>query len=276
LTIITTVIYSQQDTLQVDTLKFWKYSGTVSLNFSQTEFSDSWQAGGEKSFAGLGLFNISANYKKNKSTWENVLDLKYGLLKLGENSPKKTDDNFEISSKYGFKASKTWYYSANLNFKTQMAEGHKDGNPDSAVISKLLAPAYILISLGMDYKPNDDFSLFLSPLSGKITIVNDDSLSNAGRFGVEPGKKSRFEFGGMLKTTYVKEVLKNVTLNSRLSFFYNYLDDSQLDIDWEVLLNLKINKFLSTNIVSEIVYDKDQIDKVQFKEIIGVGLTYKF
>ncbi|MFO7657436.1 MAG: DUF3078 domain-containing protein [Bacteroidales bacterium] len=269
--------YGQEDTTYADTVKYWTYSGMASINFSQTSFSENWQAGGESSVAGLGLFNLAAKYKKNKSAWDNVLDIKYGLTKQKSyKDPRKSDDNFEVLSKYGYEAFEHWYYSATLNFKTQMTNGYKDGNPDSAVISKALAPAYILLYLGMDYKPNDHFSLVLAPVAGKITIVNDDQLSNEGRFGVEPGEKARFEFGGLIKSTYTKEILKNVNLSSKLGMFFNYLDDPQLDIDWELMINMKISKFLSTNIVTQLVYDKDQVDEVQFKEMLGVGLTYTF
>ncbi|MBN2610931.1 MAG: DUF3078 domain-containing protein [Bacteroidales bacterium] len=268
---------AQEGLAPEDTVKHWTYTGLASINFSQTSFSENWQAGGESSVAGLGLFNLTAKYKKNRSAWDNVLDIKYGLTKQKSNKdPRKSDDNFEILSKYGYKAFEHWYYSATFNFKTQMTNGYKEANPDSAVISKALAPAYILLYLGMDYKPNDNFSLVIAPVTGKITIVNDDQLSAEGRFGVEPGENSRFEFGGLLKSTYTKEVLKNVTLASKLGLFYNYLDDPQLDVDWELLVNMKINKFLSANIVTQLIYDKDQVDEVQFKEILGVGLTYTF
>ncbi|MCK7540534.1 MAG: hypothetical protein MZV63_61400 [Marinilabiliales bacterium] len=40
-----------------------------------------------------------------------------------------------------------------------------------------------------------EFTLFLSPLTSKNTFVNDDLLSAAGAFGVEPGKKFRSELG---------------------------------------------------------------------------------
>jgi hypothetical protein len=204
-----------------------------------------------------------------------VLDIKYGLTKQGDEDMQKTDDNFEILSKYGYQASEKWFYSAMFNFKTQMTDGKDESNPDS-VISKLFAPAYMLASLGMDYKQGDVFSLFLAPVSGKITMVFDDNFSDEGRFGVDPGKKMRAEFGALIKSTFVKEVLKNVTIHSKLGLFYNYLEDPQVDVDWEMLVNMKINRFLSTNIVAQLIYDKDQVDEVQFKEIIGIGLTYEF
>jgi hypothetical protein len=268
-------LYGQHDTAQSDTIKYWNFAGLASLNFSQTSFSKNWQAGGQSSLAGLGLFNVSAKYARNKSAWESVLDIKYGLTKQGNDDLRKTDDNFEILSKYGYQAAEKWFYSAMFSFQTQMTDGKHESNRDS-VISRFLAPAYVLLSLGMDYKQGDVFSLVLSPVTGKITLVADDAFSDEGRFGVDPGKKARFEFGASVNSTLVKEVMKNVTLNSKISLFYNYLEEPQIDINWEMLLNMKINQFLSANLVAQLVYDKDQVDKIQFKEIFGIGLTYKF
>ncbi len=268
-------IFGQDDTLHSDTLKFWNFAGNASLNFSQTSFSKNWQAGGASSIAGLGIFNVSAKYARNKSAWESNLDIKYGLTKQSDENVRKTDDNFEMVSKYGYKAGKNWFYSAMLSFKTQMTEGTDDSNRDS-VISKFLAPAYVFASVGMDYKQGDVFSLLLAPATGKVTLVFDDMFADEGRFGVNPGDKMRTEFGALVKSTFIKEIIKNVTLNSKLSMFYNYLEDPQVDIDMDILVKMKINKFLSTNIVAQLIYDKDQVDEVQFKEILGVGLTYEF
>lgn len=268
-------VSGQQDTVMSDTVKYWNYSGLASLNFSQTSFSKNWQAGGQSSLAGLGLFNVSAKYAKNKSAWESGLDIKYGLTKQGSDDVRKTDDNFEILSKYGYQATENWFYSGMFSFKTQMTDGKDESNRDS-VISRLMAPAYMQISLGMDYKQGDVFSLLLAPVTGKLTMVFDETFSDEGRFGVDPGKKARYEFGASIKSTFVKEIIKNVTVNSKLGMFYNYLEDPQVDVDWEMLVNMKINQFLSTNVVAQLIYDKDQVDEVQFKEIIGIGLTYKF
>ena len=139
----------------------------------------------------------------------------------------------------------------------------------------------------MEYKPSDAFYLFLSPLTGKSTFVLDDSLSNAGAFGVDPGKNMRNEFGGFLKMAFTKDIWKNVTLNSKLDLFSNYAEEPQnIDVNWEVLVSMKVNKFLSANINTRLIYDDDTkyIDeegvergaRVQFKEVLGIGLSYKF
>jgi hypothetical protein len=189
------------------------------------------------------------------------------------------------------KASEKWYYSALLSFKTQMSVGYNYPDTENK-FSDLLAPGYLLFALGMDYKPIPEFSAFLSPLTSKNTIVNDQDLSDAGAFGVDPGKKFRGEIGAYANLLYKKdEIFKNVSFATRLDLFSNYLHNPQnIDINWEVILILKVNEFLSATVNTLLIYDDDVLIKidegnegeaimgkrVQFKEVIGVGLTYKF
>lgn len=275
-----------------DTIKYWKNSGIFSLNAAQSSFSN-WSAGGQNSIALNGLVNLTANYKKNKSAWDNTFDFGYGMLQRDNGEDKKTwiktDDKINITSKYGYQASKVWYYTALFNFKTQFTEGYNYLNASEKVkISDFMAPGYLLFSLGMDYKPNDNLSVFISPVTMKSTIVNDKELYEAGAFGVDPGKKLRNEFGAYINAQYKKdEIVKNVNFSTKLDLFTNYLNNPQnIDVNWETLFVLKVNKFISATVSTNLIYDDDTdyIDsegtnlgpKVQFKEVIGVGFTYKF
>jgi hypothetical protein len=279
-----------------DTLTGWNTGGMISLNFSQTSLVN-WAAGGENSFAGNGLVSLFGNYQKNKMSWDNTLDIGYGMLKQGKDDVRKTDDKIDLLSKYGREASGNWYYAGLLSFKTQMAPGYNYPD-DSVVISRFFAPAYALIAVGMDYKPSDNLNLFISPLSGKFTFVNDQTLANAGAFGVTPaeyndmgtlikaGKKSRAEIGGYLRFLYKKDIVENVSLQNKLDLFSNYLDKPQnIDINWEVLISMKVNKFITATIATQLIYDHDiQITdkddrtgpRTQFKEVFAVGFSYKF
>jgi len=203
----------------------------------------------------------------------------------------KTDDRIDFQSKYGRKASDKWFYSGLMSFKTQMTPGYNYPNTDDK-ISDLLAPGYLLFSVGMDYKPNPELSVFLSPLTSKNTIVADDYLSSIGAFGVDPGKKFRSELGAYANIAYKKdEIVKNVNFLTKLDLFSNYLHNPQnIDISWEALIVMKVNKFISATVNTHLLYDDDILIKVgegsegdaimgkraQFKEVIGVGLTYKF
>ena len=273
--------------------------GIFAVNLAQTSLTN-WAAGGQNSFAVNGLLSTFANYKMDKSVWVNSLDIGYGLLKQGSTGYRKTDDKFDFLSKYGYEAFKNFYYAALLNFKTQMAPGYKYTDTSRDKISDLFSPAYLLVALGLDYKPSDHFSAFIAPITGKLTIVTDQRLSDAGAFGVNPGNKTLAEFGGYIRAIYTKndfkkEFLKNVSFTSKIDLFSNYLKNPQnIVINWETLIAFKVNKFISANINTQLVYD-DKIlipidrngngtiesgegvrSKIQFKEILGVGFSYNF
>jgi len=275
-----------------DTTQGWHKSGVFSLNISQANFTN-WAAGGQNSLALNGLVNLGANYRMGKSAWDNALIIGYGKMvqKGNDLGWMKTDDRIDFQSKYGRKATEKWFYSGLMSFKTQMDNGYNYPDTDNK-ISGLLSPAYLLFSLGMDYKPNPNFSVFLSPLTSKNTIVMDDVLSMAGAFGVEPGKNFRPELGAYANIAYKKdEIVKNVNFMTKLDLFTNYLKNPQnIDISWEALLVLKVNEFISATVNTHLLYDDDILIKIdegsegapvlgkraQFKEVIGVGFTYKF
>jgi hypothetical protein len=274
----------------VDSTKNWKTGGSGSLMINQLTLTN-WAAGGESfSLSANGLFNLFANYKKDKVTWDNTLDIAYGSIwqgkdEEGNNDIRKTDDRIELTSKYGQYAFKHWYYSGLLSFKTQIGDGFKYPN-DSVRISSFLAPGYLTIAIGMDYKPSDNFSMLISPLTGKTTFVMAQELADAGVFGVDAGENIRFEFGGYAKFMYKRDLGKNINFQTKLDLFSNYLTDTQwVDINWEVLMAMKINKYISVNINTLLIYDHDIMiaddngvkkDRVQFKELVGVGFSYKF
>jgi hypothetical protein len=275
---------------KADTAKLWKISGLASVNLSQVSLTN-WSAGGKSSSSGVALFSLNANYLKEKVSWENTLNLGYGLLKEGKEDLTKTHDKFDLISKYGYKHNDKLFYSVLYNFKTQFAPGYSDKDDDK-LISDLLSPAYMTLSPGLDYKPNKKLSILFSPITGKMTIVENDSLSSIGAFGVEPGDKTRYEFGAFAKIELKTDIMKNVSLHTKVDFFSNYLDNPQnIDVNWDLLINLKINDYLSANLITNLIYDDDiKIDiddnddgiieasgpRVQFKEMFGVGLSLKF
>jgi hypothetical protein len=280
----------------------WKRGGIIGLNFNQVSLSN-WAAGGQNSISGVAMFNYFANYNDGKNTWDNTIDLGYGLTQNGNADPIKSEDKIDISTKYGRYAFKHWYYSALLGFKSQFTAGYNYPN-DSVEISNFLSPAFITLALGMDYKPSDAFTMMLSPLAGRIIIVNDQDLADAGAFGVDPaefdgsgmkikdGESTRFEFGAMLKAVYKKDILENVNLTTKLELFTNYLEDPQnVDVNWEILLAMKVNKYITATLSTQLIYDDNTIinidndedgiidesgPRTQFKEVLGIGLSYKF
>lgn len=277
-----------------DTIKYWKKGGDLSISFSEVSFSN-WAAGGKNSVSGVGLFNSFANYAKERMSWDNTLNVGYGLMKEQQRSVVKSEDKFEINSKVGYKMTESgkWFFSGLANFRTQFADGYNYSNINQPVrISSLLAPAYLTIATGFDYKPNDRFTMFASPLSGKFTFVADDALSAIGSFGVDPGKKFRAELGATLKSELKMKVVKNVDAVTNLTLFSNYLKNPQnIDVNWDFRLNMKVNEYLSANFVTNLIYDDDILipldrngdgiidgkgRRIQLKQMFGAGLSVKF
>jgi hypothetical protein len=286
-------------TQSTDTIQGWKTGGVIAINLAQTSLTN-WVAGGQNSVATNGILSVSANYKRNKSVWVNTLDMGYGLLKQGKKTGfRKTDDKIDFLSKYGFDAFKNFYYAALFNFKTQMTPGYNYPN-DSVKISDLFSPAYFLIALGMDFKPDEYLSVFLAPVTARIIYVRDKVLYGAGAFGVEPGKKSKSEVGGYFRAIYTKnnfksEILKNVSFTTKVDLFTNYNNNPQnFVVNWETLIAFKVNRYISANLNTQLLYDdkiKVPTDKnkngiiepgeavgslIQYKEILGAGFSYNF
>jgi len=282
----TTFSMPAQESPDADTL--WKFNGITSVSFSQLSLSN-WAAGGENSLAGNVLIQLSEDFDNGKTLWDNDLILGYGLIRQGEDPTRKSDDRIDLSSKFGHRAAEKWLYSALLGFRSQFAPGYDNpGEEDRTKISNWLAPGYLNLSLGMDYRPCEHFSMLLAPLAGKVTFVLDEDLSEQGAFGLDPDQTIRGEFGGYIKLGYQNEILKNVILDTKVDFFSNYLERPQdIDVNWDLLLNFVINDYLSAKLMTQLIYDKDiqfPVDdagettepRVQFKELFGVGLTFNF
>nr|WP_319399541.1 DUF3078 domain-containing protein [uncultured Carboxylicivirga sp.] len=266
---------------------YWTVGGTSSFTFNQVSLTN-WTAGGKNSLAGTALLNTHFNYKKDKVNWDNLIDLGYGLTKQGTDNPFKSEDKIYVVSKYGYSAGKKWFYSALLDFKTQFANGFSDPPENTSKVSEFMAPGYLNLSLGMDFKPSDNFSLYISPLTSKMTFVLDDSLSTVGAFGVDEGENMRSEYGASVKLTAKKaNIVKNVDVSTRLDLFSNLTEKPQnVDVNWEVVFNAKVNDYLSAIASFNLIYDDDisyvdadgidQGPQVQFKQLFGFGLSYKF
>jgi hypothetical protein len=260
----------------------WKKGGLVTFNIAQGALSN-WQGGGDKSsFSAVGFLNLFANFRQDKNIWANTLDLGYGYINTTSLGSRKSDDRLDLLSKYGYQIGKKTYASALFNFRSQFAKGYvydKDinGAEVKTLTSNALAPAYVLLSLGIDYKPVDYFSVFISPITERWIIVNNDFLSSIGAFGVDPGKKSRNELGAFLSAEFSKDVMTNVTYKARFDAFSNYKNKpGNVDIFWTNILAMKVNKFLSANIALDFLYDDNAIGKLQIRQLLGVGLSAKF
>ena len=279
--------------------KLWIKGGLITINFSQSALSN-WSSGGQSSLSELNQINLFLNYSNKKHSWDNTLDLAYGLQRKSSEKSFKTDDKIDYASKYGYRAFDHVNYSGLFTFKTQFASGFNQNSANK--ISDFLAPAYLGAALGLDYNPSDDFTVLIAPFSNKTTIVNIQTLANEGSYGVKkaetdsygkiikPGNKIRSQFGGYFKFMMRKTILENVAFQTKIDLFSDYLKKPQnIDIYWDILFNFKINNFISASISSSLIYDDDikitkynsngvkEITgpKIQFKEILAIGISYK-
>ena len=289
--------------------KNWAWTGITGLNLNQASFSN-WTAGGVNSIAFSALGKFSGNYKKNKLTWNNNLNLLYGMVKNQGETLKKNDDNIELISVVGTDISKNWALTGYVSFRSQFTDGFDKDN-DTLRISNFMAPGYLTLSPGFRFKPNDWFYIILSPATARFTFVMDQTLANQGSFGVTPAEKDTngviikngenilIYFGPFLEAYMKKEVVKGLTLESRLKILYTFINRDNLeaydaDISWENFLNYSIAKYFSVSLFLHFVYlpgqptiKFDNFDGVavpkavpnrhiQIKETIGIGITYSF
>lgn len=263
----------------------WSHNGLAGFNLSQTAFTN-WSAGGENTVADNIYFNGSLNYKKDKLSWTNDLSANYGQNFTDNTGWRKSIDNLNFASKLGHQITETVYYAALLDFKSQLADGYKYTDDDKTLVSKFLTPSYLNLSVGIDYKPNSHIAAYYSPVAGKLTMVTDTLLSEA--YGIDAGKKVKPQLGSIFKVNVDYTFFEDkVTLKSVLDLFTAY-DDSfgKIDVNWDVLIGYNLTKLLTLTFQSTLKYDDDikTVDsegnirgaKVQFKEMVGLGISYKF
>lgn len=268
--------------------KLWKTGGI--LRFTMTQGAqDNWAAGGDKSTLGLAsFFSGYAYYKLGKHSWDNTIDLAYGFINTTSLGTRKSDDKIDLLTKYGYDIGKNWYLSGLVNFRTQFSPGYaypKDGS--RVLTSDFLAPAYIILSPGLNYMPNKKFSFFISPATLRWTIVKNDSLASVGSYGVDSGKHVKLEFGAYSTISYTTKISESASYSGRLDLFSNYLHSPQdVDINLTNLLSVKVSGILTMTLALNLIYDNDVSTvnengtpggaKPQLQELLGIGLQLKF
>ena len=231
----------------------WTREGNLGLKLTQVSLTN-WAAGGDNSVAFDFQGAYQANYKKGKHLWNNRLELAYGLNRTGEDGTKKANDKIYLNSNYGYSIAKSWYASAFATFQTQFSPGYDYSISKDISVSEFMSPAYLTTGLGFTYEPNKIFTVVLSPASWRGTFVLNDRLSDEGAYGVDPGKHLLSSFGANLKGEVRYEFMKNMTVYSRLDLYSDYLHKPQnIDVNWEVQINMAINKWFSTTLTTNLV-----------------------
>ena len=280
--------------------KNWKISNVFGFNATQSAFVN-WAAGGRNNVSALAFVNSNFDYAKNSSKWTNEVRLALGGVQyFDEPRMQKTDDQLFLGSNYAYKIREKWYFSVLADFRTQFLDGYIFPN-DSVPNSRFMAPGYSILALGVNFTPNEHFTVLMAPATGKFTFVNDQRLANEGAFGVRAaeldglgnvirqGDRFRAELGAYIRVLYKKEIMKNILLQSRLELFSNYLEKPQnIDVNAEVLFNFKINSWFSATLQLNLLYDDDMrvavsdgaggtymAPRTQFKQVLGLGIQYR-
>jgi len=267
----------------------WDIGSTADINFNQG-YQSNWVEGGENSLSALSVLRFNAQYTYGKQRiWDTDIEYKLGYLKAGDNPLQKNDDRFEFNSKYGRTAFNNWYYSLLFNFRTQFLKGYDYPN-DSVSVSKFMSPGHLVFSLGLDYKPNENLTVLISPVTSKYTIVSDTVKYDQTRFGVGANEKIRKEIGAYVKAIWKYNITKDIHMENKINFFTNYTNNPQnIDIDWELNLKMKLTHYIKMSLNTHFIYD-DDVDipvfeggeqvgvtkGLQFREVIGIGFLYSF
>jgi len=266
-----------------DTTKWnWKRGGVFNLNVAQGSLSN-WAAGGDNFSMTLnGYFNYFSYYKKDRHSWDNNLDVNLGYVQTTSAGSRKNDDRFDFLSKYGYKMDTTgkWFLSALFNFRSQFFDGYTYSGNVGSFASTILSPAYVILSAGFDYKPNDKFSMFISPLTSRTTLVMNKFLSDKGSYGVKPGTHALYEVGAFATFNYNNAFAKNIVYKARLDLFSNYLSNpGNVDVFMTNQLTIKVAKNFSATYSLDMIYDDDvrlfgpnkTSPGLQVKSLIGLG-----
>lgn len=282
-----------------DSAKHWKFTGMVGLNASETMLFN-WAAGGNNNVTGVVFANLTLSYKKNKLAWDSNLDTEFGELFSSDLNPKlrKSSDKININSKLGYKLAKCWYLSLLGSFKSQYANGYEYANNDAGdkkLISSWASPSYTDLSIGVDFMPNDIFTVFVSPVAGRLTTCRVDSLR--ANYGVPVDKSYTAALGFSAKAGVNYTKIKNLKIISSVTIFTPYTSKVQrfgnFDVDWDFAISYNFFKCLNVSLMTSLKY-YDQVliaptekqllkdpteharKRVQFKEMVGLGISYSF
>ncbi len=266
----------KKDSIVTDTVKSWSVLGKQSLMINQAAFSN-WVGGGANNVGWLLGIDYNITYEKDKDLWENLILLNYGQNDTKGLGIRKTQDVINISTNYGRKVSESWYLSVGAGVQSQFTVGYEDGNnPEAKKISNFMAPGYLNLGMGITYRPNDNVNVTLRPSNARWTLVLDSDLQTVGTYGLKAdGDQSLLQFGFLGTALYKFKLMENIHVTNTASVFSNYLDHPErLVLSYGMILNLKVNKFISSNITVDLMYDHNQIQKTQLKQTLGVGFSY--
>jgi len=252
-----------------DSVKYWTKKWTLSLNGSQASYSN-WSQGNNNSVAATGGNMFNATYKRDRYSYDMLLNLRYGQTKINGTDIRKTDDLIHFKNRINHLLHATQYTAyLEVDFRTQFDAGY---DKNRVYISDFMSPGYLQETAGLGYKPVD-FIQLQSGFTLKQTFVADTLHSS--RYGVTAGKNFRSEGGFSMGASFKKNIAKNLVLNSNVQTFTNFFQSvDHTDVMFNNELTGKINSFMNTNIQFALMYDRDFNKQIQVKQVLAVGLSF--
>jgi len=260
----------------------WQHKASALAQFSQNYVSPNWYQGGNSNVAILGIVTGQLNYDNKKGIqWEN-----YGEWHIGFNSVtgdslrmlSTNDDVFKIVSKLGIKAGGNFFYSTLVDFSTQFFNSY-NGINSTVMKTSFLTPVRLNVGVGLDYKYKKMLSLMIAPVSYKYIFVNNSENVDPNLFGIVKGEHILSEIGSSFNAIFCYPLSKEIQIDSKFNYYTNY---KSVVIDYELVCNMMINRFLSTRISINSRYDTSVIlplgetNKLQYKQLLSVGFSHKF
>lgn len=265
----------------------WVYNADLQAQISQNYISDNWYTGGESNLTTYFFIKGNLNYNNNKNLqWDNQLNAKFSFNTAGSDTLRlfrTNDDLVKLTSKLGMRITNTkrFYYTGEAEFSTPLFNTYVTNTYQR--VAGPFSPIRFYMSLGVDYK-RDNLSVFVSPLSYKMIYVSDTttrpgvSVSIADKVGIDAGRKIMNELGSKVKVKWEYALSKEIKMETNFSLYTNY---KGVEVDWEIIGNFIINRFMSARVAlnprfdSTITLPDGEAPKLQFKELISVGFRYK-
>ena len=236
----------------------WKYGGFLGVNFGQVALVN-WAAGGQNSISIQANANGFLTFEHKHLLWDNQLNFSLGGIAQGRiRQPhpankypfRKNVDILQITSRVGYiiDNKKHWMATFLADLKTNLLNGYDYSGYDAGtatdrqLTSTPFSPSYLLLSLGINYKPASFFSLYLSPATAKLAMMNGSTLQTQGdtsagrftrvdrtRYGLDNGTTFHASVGAYLRMDFQKDIWKNINVKTALELFQSYTDKHILD-----------------------------------------------
>ncbi|GGC38141.1 hypothetical protein GCM10011386_32790 [Parapedobacter defluvii] len=265
---------------------YWRHWSSFGINANQASFSDNWQTGGVNSISVGLLLNHKSDYTRNNTNFVTELNLQYGKQKNKEQLPRKNNDRIFWDNKLSLKVANHWSLFTSLTFESQFDIGWNYGvnevtgrEETTTVKSNFMAPGYLAESLGIEYKPDNTFSLRIGTGTARQTFVSDDNVvptaGDGSRYGVEPGKHFRNDLAFQLTALLDRNIAQNINLKSRYNMFANYEELTDPSHRLEATLTASVTRLINVTLAGILVYDSRQHENIQTSQALALGLLYK-